>query len=190
MSKKHQRKTYYIKNSAQSKFINRFVLISLIGGILAVCAFNFLAYKKIDSVLYSMRVPKTSASDMLWNEMLYTNVFVILFILIVFAITAKGLYNRVHGPLKKLTNDLLRTESGDLSREISLRQNDEFLEFAAELNTMVKDLNDRFVNVQASNKEIIDNAKMLHETNDKESVISEIKKSINNLEESIGSFKV
>ncbi len=190
MKKNYKRRTYYIKNSAQSKFIFRFVAISLVGGIAAVTTFNFLAYKKIDSVLYSMRMPNISPSGLLWNEMVYTNIFVVLFILMVFAFTAKGLYNKVHGPLKKLTNDIKRMGEGDLSQETSLRQNDEFTDFAGDLNTMAKELNKKFSEVRSANEEILANANKLSQSDNKDALLADMKNALGKLEKAIGSFKV
>jgi len=190
MEKKYQRKTYYIKNSAQSKFIFRFVSISILGGILAVSGFNFLAYKKIDAVLYSMRFPKISASGLLWNEMIYTNIFVIVFIILVFFITARALYNKVHGPLKKLTNDFKRIEDGDLTLDIALRENDEFRDFASDLDGLVKNFNKSFSEINELNKSIIKTCeKNSGETTD-DSVVSDLKSSVSKLKTIIGSFQV
>lgn len=191
MQKNYKRKTYYIKNSAQSKFISRFVIISLIGGIIAVCTFNFLAYKKIDSVLYSMRLPRISPGGLLWNEMVYTNIFVILFIFIVFAITARALYNKVHGPLKKLSNDLNRIEHGDLSQEISLRENDEFKDFAADMNIMVQELNKHITEIATASRRIATDATALDlAVENKEELLANIETSIKSINKAIGSFKV
>lgn len=190
MQKNYKRKTYYIKNSAQSKFISRFVIISLLGGIAAVSAFNFLSFRKIDSVLYSMRLPKISPGGLLWNEMLYTNIFVIVFILIVFAITARGLYVRIHGPLKKMTSDINKVGSGDLSLPIFLREKDEFKDFANELNHMVEELNNKFSRINEANKNILSVTGAVQDDQDAATCINDLNKSIKEIEKTLGSFKI
>ena len=183
MQHKYRRKTYYIKNSAQTNFIFRFVIISLLGGVIAVTVFNFLSYKKIDSVLYSMRMPKISPGGLLWNEMVYTNLFVIFFILIVFALSARSLFIKLHGPLKKLTSDIQRIEGGDLNFEISLREKDEFKELAQELSKMSDGLNNLFRDINQKTDAII----KATEKNDTSPV--ELKQAIDELEKAIGCFK-
>ena len=158
MTPQYKRRTYYIKNSAQSKFILRFVMLSLLGGAIALSSFNFLAHKKIDAILYSMRLPSISPGGLLLHEMLYTNLFVIVFILIAFAITARGLFNKIHGPLKKMTYDLSRISNGDLNTIVSLRQHDEFLDLASELSKMTAGLNQRFSKIKKLTDDIIINA--------------------------------
>jgi len=189
--KTYKRRTYYIKNSAQGKFIFRFVLTSFIGAILAVSAFNYLAYKKIDSVLYSMRMPKVSPGGLLWNEMMYTNIFVAVFILIVFAIAARGLYNRVHGPLVKLTRDIGKMADGDLQSGVTLRRNDEFRDFAEELDEMGRNLNERFRRISAMvDAVIVETDKLGRDPGGDEAVLAEVRQRVAALEDAIHTFKV
>jgi len=162
MQAQYKRRTYYIKNSAQSKFIFRFVLLSILGGAAALAAFNYLAYKKIDSVLYSMRLPNISPGGLLRDEMVYTNAFVIIFILIAFVLTARNLFNKVNGPLKKLTSDILKMADGELHFPVTLRQNDEFRDIADELSTMATSLNQRMQAIQDHTDTIIALAETAH----------------------------
>ncbi len=187
----NKRKIYYIKNSAQSKFIFRFTSISIIGGILALTAFNYLAYKKIDSVLYSMRMPRISPGNLLWTEMLYSNLFVIFFTLIVFFILARGLYNKIHGPLKKLNNDIKRMSSGDFDKNIALRHKDEFLDFAEELNAMSHELNNRFKAMREAGAEIERAAERLDGVRERdEQQMAKIKDECAKLSSTVKSFKI
>lgn len=190
MERQYTRKTYYIKNSAQTTFIFRFISISLLGGIIAVCAFNFLAYRKIDTVLYAMRLPKVSAGGLLWQEMVYTNIFVIFFTLLVFIITAKGLYTKLNGPLKKLTADLRRMGEGNLCQTISLRENDEFREFAQEMHGMGEELHRRFREIRQTAALIAEKTEALAQAPAQEERRLELQKAIAELDQSIGSFKV
>ncbi len=190
MQKNYKRKSYYLKSSAQTTFILRFMLISIIGGIAAVTAFNLLAAKKIDSVLYSMRLPNISGGGLLWSEMLYTNLFITFFILLVLTITARGLYVRINGPLRKMTNDITKVAAGDLSLAVSLRDKDEFKEFANELNTMVLSLNERFLAIKNASDQLIATTSLSSEEAFSEQQMGEIKKSVLELEKSLGSFKI
>lgn len=188
MATQYKRRTYYIKNSAQSKFILRFVMLSLLGGSIALATFNFLAYKKIDAILYSMRLPNISPGGLLWNEMLYTNIFVIVFILIAFAITARGLFNRIHGPLKKMTFDLTRMANGALNVTFSLRQHDEFRDIAGDLNVMAAGLNQRLAQIQELTDRILANAEAAQ--SDNETARADLAKNIADLRQATGDFSL
>jgi methyl-accepting chemotaxis protein len=190
MQRNYKRKTYYVKNSAQTSFISRFVIISILGGLIAVTAFNFLAFKKIDAVLYSMRLPNVSGGGLLWNEMLYTNIFVTVFILIVFAITARGLYVRIHGPLKKMTSDINKVSEGDLSFSVSLRDRDEFKDFAEELNAMLQSLQQKLLLIKSASDQLTAAAPSTAGADLSAQQLDEIKKSIQELKKALGSFKI
>jgi len=188
MATQYKRRTYYIKNSAQSKFILRFVMLSLLGGSIALGTFNFLAYKKIDAILYSMRLPNISPGGLLWNEMLYTNIFVIVFILIAFAITARGLFNRIHGPLKKMTFDLTRMTDGALNVVFSLRQHDEFRDIAGDLNGMATGLNQRLTKIQELADRILADAEATQ--SDDETSRADLARNIADLRQATGDFSL
>ncbi|HEY3308420.1 MAG TPA: methyl-accepting chemotaxis protein [Desulfuromonadaceae bacterium] len=190
MKRPYVRKTYYIKNSAQRTFILRFVTISLLGGTIAVFAFNFFAYRKIESVLYSMRLPKVSAGGLLWQEMVYTNIFVIFFTLLMFAVTAKGLYTMLNGPLKELTDNFQRMIEGNLCQTVSLRENEEFQAFADEVNSMREELHRRFQEIRQVTTTIGEKTNELALAPDQEAANRDLKDAIAELETMMGSFKV
>jgi len=189
MQKNYKRRTYFIKNSAQSHFIFRFLLISFMGGIGAVSAFNILASRKIDTVLYSMRMPKISPGGLLWNEMLYSNIFVIIFTMVVFAITARGLYIKVNGPLKKITSDINRLAKGDLSMDIRLREDDEFKDFAADLNQVTSSFRQNFNTIKKANQEIIELTSG-DQPEDDAANLPAIIDAVHRLETAVSSFKI
>jgi len=190
MTPQHKRRTYYIKNSAQGKFISRFVLTSVLGGAIALAAFNYLAYKKIDTVLYSMRLPKISPGGLLWNEMFYTNLFVIVFIVIAFTLMARGLFNKLHGPLKKMTYDINRMTRGELNFSVSLRQKDEFADIASELSLMSASVNQRLATIQDLTDEIIAKAGAMQNRGEGQAALADLQKSISDLRQATGSFSL
>ncbi|MDD5758638.1 MAG: methyl-accepting chemotaxis protein [Desulfobulbaceae bacterium] len=188
MATRYKRRTYYLKNSAQSKFILRFVALSILGGGIALSTFNFLAYKKIDALLYSMRLPSISPGGLLWNEMIYTNLFVIVFILVAFALTAKGLFNKIHGPLKKMTFDIGRINGGDLSTIVSLRQHDEFRDIASELAQMTDALRQRLAKIKALTDDIVTNTENTSAGTMDEACRANLEKTIATLRKEIEAF--
>jgi methyl-accepting chemotaxis protein len=96
-----------------------------------------------------MRLPKTSISNLLWEQMLYVNLFVVLFIIVVFIFLAKRLFANLNGPLTKLRNEVRKISKGDLTNKVVLRSKDEFKDFAAELNTMTDELQSRFAKIKS-----------------------------------------
>ena len=190
MEAPYKRRTYYIRNSAQSKFIVRFVILALLGGAVALGTFNFLAFKKIDTVLYSMRLPNISPGGLLWNELLYTNIFVIVFTLIAFVVTAKGLFRKINGPLKKMTSDISRMADGELNITVSLRQHDEFRDIANELNQMSTGLKQRLTTIQELTDMLIANAEGIQKDSEDEAARACLAKAVADLRQATGSFSL
>jgi len=190
MTHPYKRRTYYIKNSAQSKFIMRFVALSLFGGAIALGGFNFLAYKKIDAALYSMRLPNISPGGLLWHEMLLANLFVIVFILMAFAFTARSLFNRLHGPLKKMTYDITRISQGELSTLISLRQHDEFRDLAGELTTMTTNLKQRLAAMKQLTDDIIELSAKVDKGNQDDTSRATLAQRLSELRQAIEAFSL
>ena len=188
MQRPYVRKIYYIKKSAQRAFILRFVTISLLGGTIAVFVFNFFAYRKIEDALYSMAMPKVSPGGLLWQETVYTNIFVILFTLLMFAVTAKGLYTKLNDPLKELTDNFQRMSEGNLCQAVSLRENDDFQELAQEVNSMEKELHRRFQEIRQISTTIGEKTNELALTPDQEAVQRDLKNAIAELETKMGAF--
>lgn len=190
MTHPYKRRTYYIKNSAQSKFIMRFVALSLFGGAIALGGFNFLAYKKIDAALYSMRLPNISPGGLLWHEMLLANLFVIVFILIAFTLNARSLFNRLHGPLKKMTYDINRISQGELSTLISLRQHDEFRDLAGELTTMTTNLKQRLTAMKQLTDDIIQLSEKMDKGNQDDTSRAALAQRLSELRQAIEAFSL
>ncbi len=189
MTKKHMRRKYFISKRSQGKFILRFVIASITGGIVAVTIFNLLAHRKIEAVLYAMRLPRTSPGDILLAEMLYATAFAALFIIIAFIVSARGLLIKISGPLKKLANDLRRISRGDLSSPVRLRQKDEFKDFAGDLENMRAALNNRFTRIIDHADQLID----LSESGRKNPAgvaLPDIKRQVAGLAEEIRVFKL
>jgi methyl-accepting chemotaxis protein len=190
MPKRYKRKTYYFKNSAQTSFILWFVSVSIMGGIIAVMTFNIFAAHKIDTALYSMHLPSGSDGGFLWNEMLYANAIVVVFILAFFGIIARKLFVQIQVPLQKITSHINKIEGGDLSLSLSLRNGDEFKDFADDLNRMVESLNERFRLIKKAGDQLTDSARSASSLNFSEKQLREINRNLHDLEKSLGLFKI
>lgn len=188
MAKKFTRRKYFIEKHVQGKFMLRFVIMSVLGVLIAIVAFNFLSHKKLDGVLYAMRLPEASTGGILLYEMVYAILISIVFIVVSFLITAKRLFAKINGPLLKLASDIRKIALGDLSATIQLRRNDEFQSFAGDLNNMVVELNGRFANIKRHAYELSALAKAAQEAPD--TVDQRITEKIAELEEELRAFKI
>ena len=153
--KKDKRKRYFINRYFQGRFILTFFLISSIGGVLVIVLFNLLSLKKLELLMYSVHIPANSISDILSAELIYANIVAFLFVLLALVIAITRTTNRMAGPLYRIKNELERIAAGDLSCGITLRESDEFRDFAQDINTMVDSLKLLYMDIK-NEIEIID----------------------------------
>lgn len=152
MSQKIRRRKYFIAKKSQTRFIVLFLLTSLGGGMLAVFGFWRVASEKLDTILYTMRLPKSTVAELLWQEILFSNATIILFSCLLFAFTSWKIKNRLNAPLEKIAKDLRLAREGEISHNVTLRKNDEFHEFAGDLNDMLSSLRMNLTTVREENK--------------------------------------
>lgn len=154
MAEKFRRKKYFIAKQSQTRFIVRFVLVGLAGSMITLGLFVSLAHRKIDATLYSMRLPHIGTGELLFHEMLTANLVIFLFIVLLFAATSWLLLKRLNGPLRKISQDIKRATAGDLTVKITLRKNDEFQDFAEDLNSMLSILQGQLLLARQQNEEL------------------------------------
>ncbi len=155
MSQQFKRRNYFIDKPVQSRFIVRFAVVSVLGAVVSVVVFRYLAQMKIERIIYSMRLPAAALADIFTTEMLLTGAVGALFVVIFFFITAKMILVRIYGPLKKMAASVKEISDGKLSAEIQLREKDEFQPFAADLNDMVLALRQRLGKIGDHNARLL-----------------------------------
>jgi methyl-accepting chemotaxis protein len=154
MAQQYKRRNYFIDRSVQGRFIAGFTAASLAGGIVAVFCFRYFAGQKLEATLYAMRLPDVPMAHLLLQEMLITTALTAIFVLLLFWITAGKVFARIDGPLRRMAGALRNITGGDLHSGVRLRENDEFQEFAADVESMVRQMNGRFAAVRLQAEKI------------------------------------
>jgi methyl-accepting chemotaxis protein len=148
MTEQYKRRNYFIDKGAQGRFIAAFTSASLAGGLVAVFCFRYFAGRKLEATLYAMRLPDVPMAHLLLPEMLVTTALTAVFVLLLFWLTASRLFARLEGPLRRMAGTLRNIAGGDLQSAVRLRENDEFQEFAADVESMVRQMNYRLSAIQ------------------------------------------
>jgi methyl-accepting chemotaxis protein len=193
MAKAYRRRNYFIKKGFQSRFMLRFIAVSVLANALSVTLFIFLAKNKIDSLLFSMRLPRATAGDILSPEAFIAGIVAVISISILFLLAARSMYDKISGPLHLIRTDLQTIGKGDLSCRITLRDIDEFKDFAGEINTMTGELNRRFAVLHDQADELARSAKALKGARDaaeSKTLLQGTKNALSSLEERIRVFKI
>jgi methyl-accepting chemotaxis protein len=193
MAKAYRRRNYFTKKGFQSRFMLRFIVASVLANALSVTLFIFLAKNKIDSLLFSMRLPQASAGAILSPEAFLASIVAVVCISILFLLAARSMYDKISAPLHQIRTDLHTIGKGDLSCRVSLRDIDEFKDFAGEINTMTGELHSRFSVIHDQVNDLAKSAKALksaHDPGESQAVIGQMKNALSSLEERIRVFKI
>jgi methyl-accepting chemotaxis protein len=140
-----RRRNYFTKKDFQTRFILPFLLASSLANILSVTLFVVLARNKIDGLLYSMRMPSHNIGALLAPAALIASLVAVITVSLSFLWVAWRRYYIIAGPLQQIRADLHRIGAGDLSPRISLRERDEFRDFAEQINAMAGALSRGFL---------------------------------------------
>ncbi len=137
MTQRHnERRNYFIDKKVQVRFIAGFALAALISDLTAVFVFIFLAHAKLEKSLYTMKIPKTTMADLLFEEMALTTGVAVIVVILLFSYTLMKIFSRIEGPLIKLKGAILTIKGGNLRDVIALRKKEEFQAFADKLDAM------------------------------------------------------
>ncbi|MBI4685661.1 MAG: methyl-accepting chemotaxis protein [Nitrospirae bacterium] len=187
----YRRKKYFVKKNFQARFILKFLVLSSIASILSILLFNYLAYRKIDSVLFSMRIPASGAGELLLKEAFYSNLFAIAVVVIMVMITVRGIFHKIARPLYAIRANLQKIRSGDLSLKIALRRGDEFKDVADELNGMILGLHQRFTEIKGNAQQLSEYARELKDlSGDKNKErLEALKEQVRAVEETLEKFQ-
>jgi len=189
---KYRRRNYFTRKGFQSRFILRFLVVSSIGVAIAVALFNILVYGKIDALLFSMRLPSENLSNIFIAEALGANIIAVIFVAVMFVATARGVYNRITNSLFRIRTYLSRLSKGDLTSSIVLRPDEEFKDFADELNVMISELNQRFSSVKGRLSQISRTIRQLRrkpQSPEAEALKEDVIRQIDALSDAIKEFK-
>jgi len=188
------RKNYVSKKDFQLRFILIFVLVSLTAGLAATSAFNVLAYRKLENMLYSLHFSAGSTGDIILPELVATGLFMVLFILVTTYVTLRLWLKSISGPLFRIKKDVARMAHGDLSFEIVLRTKDLFKDVAEEFNSVIRQMRRQFSQLKSTAQEVSETLNDLEiQRNDPDSslrVAVELEKRAKGLQESLGVFKL
>lgn len=145
---KLKRRRYIIDSRLQIRYALLFVLVSLISNILAVTAFNSLALKQLDTLIWSTHISINSTDELIRPVFIFINVINFIFVAVLLVLTGFLMMKKTSGPLIRMSRDIRKVTDGDLSSRIQLRQKDDFRDVADELNRMTGKLSERFSGIK------------------------------------------
>jgi methyl-accepting chemotaxis protein len=172
MKRTYKRRNYFIKKGFQGKFVLIFVLISTIGGVTAIGVFNFLAYRKLDLMQYSIHIFTETTGQLLFRDILYANLLALFLVFFLFIFTTIRIFWKITGPLYRIQTDLSKISQGDLSFSIISRSKDEFKDFAGQLNIMIDSFRRRFKEIKDLSQSLTKSVIEMEKVSDKPDMLA------------------
>jgi methyl-accepting chemotaxis protein len=192
MAATYKRRNYFTKKDFQARFMLPFIAASLLANVITVTLFIVLARNKIDSLLFSMRMSHSGAAALLSPAAFLASTVAVVALSLSFLWAARGMYHKIAGPLQQIREHLHKIGAGDLSSRISLRESDEFRDFAGEINAMAGSLKHHFTVLQNQTADLAKDADALKRSPRPEesmAIRQHMFGVIRSMEEQIGVFK-
>ena len=138
-----KRRQYYINKDFQTRFIIKFVLILVAGGLLTV-GLTFLNTQDTLTAVYAnskLTIQNTALAIM--PSVGFTTIITTLALGLVVIVVTLLVSHKIAGPMFRFEKDITRIAQGDLKSRIRIRKGDQFQELAESLNYMIQSLSNR-----------------------------------------------
>jgi len=136
-AKTYKRKNYFIDKSFQSKFIIKFCLLVLLGGLLTIGALYLLAMQSTTVSIINSRVVARTTADFLLPILVQTVVIVTIIVSLATIMVALLVSHKIAGPLFRFKKILETLGKGDFSSEFHIRHLDQLQDLAITINSMI-----------------------------------------------------
>lgn len=138
-----KRRQYYIDKDFQTKFMLKFCLLILIGGLLSFALTMFVSQDTLTSSYNGSKLVIEKTSSAIMPSVIIATVITTVVISVIAAIMMLFVTHKIAGPMYRFENDLKVIAEGDLKKQIRLRDGDQFSGVVGSLNEMVESLNDK-----------------------------------------------
>lgn len=140
-SAKIVRRHYFIKKDFQTRFIVRFLLVLLIGGVISVGLTLLTTRGTLTTSFVGSRLVIQDTPLVILPSVVLTTVITIVVVGVIVAIVTLLVSHKIAGPMFRFEKDIERIAGGDLKSHINLRKGDQFQEMVTSINTMIDSLN-------------------------------------------------
>ena len=143
-----KRRQYYIKKDFQTRFIIKFVLILVVGGILSVLLTFMNNQDTLTAVYANSKLSVQNTSLAIMPSVVFTTLITTLALGVVAVVVTLLVSHKIAGPMFRFEKDINRIALGDLKSRIHIRKGDQFQELAVSLNDMIQSLANRVLSIR------------------------------------------
>lgn len=169
----YRRRNYLVDKRYQGKFVITIIGICAFGMFIALATFNYLSYKKLDSVLWGIHIDKSTIGEIIRPYLIYSNIFAIVLTTLILIAFSRFALHKTAPPLFRLKRYIEHASQGNLNITLDWLVNDEFKKTAEELNRMVASMRDKFKVIKEKAKTIETTSHVLGHVLDKPDLSAE-----------------
>jgi methyl-accepting chemotaxis protein len=133
----YRRKNYFIDKNFQSKFILRFCLLVVIGGLLTIGLLYFFAMKSTTVAFVNSRVVARTTADFILPILVQTVAIVVIVVSLATVFVTLLVSHKIAGPLYRFKKVMQALTDGDFSSEFKIRRLDQLQDLADSFNVMI-----------------------------------------------------
>lgn len=139
----YKRRQVFIKKAYQIKFILKFCIIILIGGIISTGLVALFSRGTLTTSFEHGRLIVTDTARAILPTVILTNIITLAIVLLIVVLTVLYLSHKIAGPMFRFEKDISTVKKGDLTLRIFLRKQDQFAELSKSFNEMTASLHDK-----------------------------------------------
>lgn len=137
-NKPYRRANYFIDKKFQTKFIAKFSLLVLAGGLVTIALLYFLGLESKTVAILNSRVVAMTTSDFILPLLIQTVITVTIIVGITAGILTLLVSHKISGPLYRFKKVMQELEQGNFSSQFYIRSADQFHGLADEINSMIR----------------------------------------------------
>jgi methyl-accepting chemotaxis protein len=154
----YKRRRYFIKKEFQFRFIVRFCLLVLFGGMLSTGLILYFSKGNLTSFFSNSCLVVSDTASFILPAVLYTNLVTMVIISLSLIAVTLFVSHKIAGPLFRLEKDINVIAEGDLTYTVKLRKGDQLRELSADMNHMTTHLNKKVRKIQIEVERIMKSA--------------------------------
>lgn len=145
----YKRRKVFIKPSYQFKFILKFCLILLAGGIISTVSVLLLSRGTLTTAFEHGRLIVKPTASAIFPIVLLTNAVTLAIVTLIAIVTVLYVSHKIAGPMFRFEKDMGLVKNGDLTIQITLRKKDQFVALSQSLTEMVSNLREKVLSLES-----------------------------------------
>jgi len=188
----NQRKNYFIEKSFQAKFIFKFCLLLILGGLLTIAILYLMAMESTSVTFVNTRVMVKTTADFLLPLLIQTFLVVTIMMGIATIFLLLFASHKIAGPLFHFKKAMQELESGNFAVDFRVRKLDQLQALADSFESMFKKIGQELAQVKGSARSLKEKLDTLSEnevSDHKRSTLKELKKISEEINHKMDYFK-